>query len=71
MGSIRNAIIRLQKVLEKDPKNRDAQKDVSSLTKILWCIESLFLWGGVLKKDGESFFLYLVTLQNVGKNVFF
>ena len=29
MGSIGNAINYLQKVLEKDPKNKDAQDDVS------------------------------------------
>ena len=32
MGSITNAANCLQKVIEKDPKNKDAQNDVSNIT---------------------------------------
>lgn len=32
MGSITNAANYLQKVIEKDPKNKDAQNDVSNIT---------------------------------------
>ena len=34
MGSIANAANYLQKVLEKDPKNKDAQNDVSTYLAI-------------------------------------
>ena len=35
MGSTRNAVMQLQKVLERDPKNKEAQKDVSAILKYL------------------------------------
>lgn len=35
MGSIGNATNYLQKVLEKDPKNKDAQNDVSTFNQII------------------------------------
>lgn len=37
MGSITNAANYLQKVIEKDPKNKDAQNDVSNITLLPLC----------------------------------